>query len=640
MNNMLSVFEKITKQIINESKTKIVTHDIIQAWKQLFEIVKPELTKYVLYNSPSRDQINILFTMTTCKRLNLFKQTMNSIINSWQDLSLVDKFLIVDDNSSTTDRTEMVQLYPFVNFYMKNEEEKGHRTSMNIIYDKIIKSDPNYWIHIEDDFLFFVPMSYITTAIKGLDVLDMFNVKQIMFNRNYAETIDQINMPGNITYSDNNYSLHDYKVNGIYSQYWPNYSFRPSLIDVSAIKDIGNFDSPNTFFELDYAKKWTQKGYRTAFYNSITNIHIGRLCNTPGDNAYTLNETDQFNSNQFNNNQTNKNQSDTCQANKSHFNTEYAKVDKLMSGTDMNIKVINLKERTDRLNQVTTILNDAGIMFDRFEAVNGKEIVMTQDLVTLFRHNDFDYRRGVIGCALSHYRLWQELLKDSVDYYIILEDDVTFCNNFKDKLMLLTSHVDEYGLIFAGYHMNPTDKKLNSKYYEESDLLEIQELNTACYLGGTHCYIVSKKAAQKLLDYIEINGIRKGIDILMTKVQDKIKVYETYPFIAFADWVNEGNGVNSDIQYDYTPVPVHVSDNYIFLQGLDQMGNDAYHANGSVSKYDYERIAISIPGCVAFNTLGYFKNNITNLITSPYFSSTDGIYVLRDYYFDVFKKKG
>jgi hypothetical protein len=59
---------------------------------------------------------------------------------------------------------------------------------------------------------------------------------------------------------------------------------------------LGNYDSSNTFFEKDYAQKWTDRGYRSAFLNRITCRHIGKLIGETGKlNAYQLNNIGQFN---------------------------------------------------------------------------------------------------------------------------------------------------------------------------------------------------------------------------------------------------------------------------------------------------------------------------------------------------------
>ena len=78
-----------------------------------------------------------MITFTTCKRLDLFKQTINSILNHWTDKDKIDYWFCVDDNSSETDRIEMKELYPWIEYYLKTYEEKGHRKSMNIIWNKL-----------------------------------------------------------------------------------------------------------------------------------------------------------------------------------------------------------------------------------------------------------------------------------------------------------------------------------------------------------------------------------------------------------------------------------------------------------------------------------------------------------------------
>jgi hypothetical protein len=77
--------------------------------------------------------------------------------------------------------------------------------------------------------------------------------------------------------------------------YWPHYSLHPSVTRASKILELGNYDSPNKFFERDYADRYFAKGYMTAFFNSIYSIHIGKQhWEKDGKNAYALNEVPQF----------------------------------------------------------------------------------------------------------------------------------------------------------------------------------------------------------------------------------------------------------------------------------------------------------------------------------------------------------
>ena len=48
-----------------------------------------------------------MFSITTCKRFDLFEKTINSFIQCCKDVLLIDKWLCIDDNSSDTDREKM-----------------------------------------------------------------------------------------------------------------------------------------------------------------------------------------------------------------------------------------------------------------------------------------------------------------------------------------------------------------------------------------------------------------------------------------------------------------------------------------------------------------------------------------------------
>jgi hypothetical protein len=101
-----------------------------------------------------KEKINVFLTMTSCKRFDLFEKTVQSILHTWKDIDQVDAWFCVDDNSSEEDCEKMKQ-YSWIDYYRKGPSEKGHRTSMNLIWNKLQEVKPTYWIHIEDDFLFY-----------------------------------------------------------------------------------------------------------------------------------------------------------------------------------------------------------------------------------------------------------------------------------------------------------------------------------------------------------------------------------------------------------------------------------------------------------------------------------------------------
>jgi GR25 family glycosyltransferase involved in LPS biosynthesis len=322
------------------------------------------------------------------------------------------------------------------------------------------------------------------------------------------------------------------------------------------------------------------------------------------------------------------------------------------------IKVVNLKRRNDRKKNVETIFNKINFEnYEFYEAIDGKNISPTLEIKNLFKDNDFCYRKCFIGCALSHYNIWNELLNDiDSDYYIIFEDDITlseyFYINFEKTKIYTENNLNIIDFLFLGYHTyNSNNLDINSYV---NDNFSIILCNRDNYLGGTFSYIITKNGAQKMLTYIENNGIKHGIDYVI-KINKNLNMYEVYPNIVFSKWVSNGcSNIDSDIQKDIECFNFdnieniiikkdedYLNDNinFIFIPNLDHQDNDIYF--NKLSLDEKFKHAEQDPNCSGFNTLGFFKNkiDIDNLKSSIYFKDGDGIYIKKSLYEDYLKKK-
>jgi len=240
-------------------------------------------------------RVRVMLTITTCKRLDLFQKTVRSMLNMWTDLGDVDFFFCVDDASSEEDRKAMVTEFPFFSYYMKTDEERGHRESMNIIWTKLNEVKPDYWIHLEDDWLYFRKKGYVKEAIQLLEKYESQDIHQVVFNRNYGVIYEDMDRVGGIDLGDA--ILHE-KRDGLVGKncgYWPHYSLQPSMVRARVILALGDYSSPNVFFERDYANKYFAAGYKTIFFPSMYSNHIGKQhWEKEGQNAYALNTVKQF----------------------------------------------------------------------------------------------------------------------------------------------------------------------------------------------------------------------------------------------------------------------------------------------------------------------------------------------------------
>ena len=322
------------------------------------------------------------------------------------------------------------------------------------------------------------------------------------------------------------------------------------------------------------------------------------------------------------------------------------------------IKVVNLKRRNDRKKNVETIFNKINFEnYDFYEAVDGKNISPTLEIKNLFKDNDFCYRKCFIGCALSHYNIWNELLNEiDSDYYIIFEDDITlseyFNSNFNKAKIYIENNLNTIDFLFLGYHTyNSNNLDINSY---SNDTFSVIPCNRDSYLGGTFSYIITKNGAQKMLEYIKNNGIKHGIDYVI-KINKNLNMYEVYPNIIFSKWVSNGySNIDSDIQKDIECFNFdniediivkkekdYLNDNinFVFIPNLDHQDNDIYF--NKLSLNEKFKLAEQDPGCSGFNTLGFFKNKIDvdNLKSSIYFKDGDGIYIKKSLYEDYLNKK-
>ena len=254
----------------------------------------------------------ITFTITSCKRLDLFKQSINSFINSCEDLNLISQWICIDDNSSKEDREEMKTLYPFFNFILKSEENKGHSKSMNLLLENVKNK---FFFQMEDDWIFFQKAPYLSRCLEILKEQEKYG--QVVINRNYAELADNnnIKIAGGFRKrtSKNNirYVLHEHYARGSKEEgdffqrnrdstsscYWPNFSLNPSLIKMEIFKDVGAFENV-PHFEMSFAHRYTSLGYQTCFLDGVYVSHIGRKNSERGNfetkNAYELNGLKQF----------------------------------------------------------------------------------------------------------------------------------------------------------------------------------------------------------------------------------------------------------------------------------------------------------------------------------------------------------
>lgn len=205
-----------------------------------------------------------------------------------------------------------------------------------------------------------------------------------------------------------------------------------------------------------------------------------------------------------------------------------------------NVYVINMDKDTERMKTVSNTLNTNNITFERFSAVNGAQLDQSERDKYLTKFCDLMVPNSVIGCAISHYKLWQKVVDENLDNVLIFEDDIFFIDNYEDVLKpaldQLPTNWDIFYLGCTGLcdkdkqYKNPFNLLFylfkNTKQEFHSDNLFVPE-----YGLSAHAYALSNKGCRKLLSIIK--RINHHIDTMIAMNANKLEIYACHPNIAY-----------------------------------------------------------------------------------------------------------
>ncbi|XP_026525051.1 procollagen galactosyltransferase 2 [Notechis scutatus] len=168
------------------------------------------------------------------------------------------------------------------------------------------------------------------------------------------------------------------------------------------------------------------------------------------------------------------------------------------------IFMINLKRRKDRRDRMLWTLYEQEIEVKLVEAVDGKMLNTSQlkalkiDMLPGYQdpYSSRVLTRGEIGCFLSHYYIWKEIVSREMEKCLVIEDDVRFEHQFKKKLTKLMDDIEraqlDWDLIYIG-------RKRMQVEHPEKAVPNVMNLVEADYSYWTLGYAVSLQGAQKLI---------------------------------------------------------------------------------------------------------------------------------------------
>ena len=206
---------------------------------------------------------------------------------------------------------------------------------------------------------------------------------------------------------------------------------------------------------------------------------------------------------------------------------------------NLNIYIVNLKERTDRKESISKLIEKCELPhqfklhINFIEASRGSELNKYKKWITydkyeslpnnIYKYWQRDIKTAEVGCFTSHHAIIKQIndkKNDENEVNLILEDDANFNEEFFTSLKKIYDELlisdQNWDLCYLGRN------KIKQNYESLSENIE-----TAGYSFNTHCYLLSNKGANK---------------IAQLSIKDKIIPYDE--FISALSWSHPRKELN------------------------------------------------------------------------------------------------
>jgi GR25 family glycosyltransferase involved in LPS biosynthesis len=210
-----------------------------------------------------------------------------------------------------------------------------------------------------------------------------------------------------------------------------------------------------------------------------------------------------------------------------------------MSSVDA-VYVINLDRSTLRWKFMSEQCQRVGLPARRVPAVDGATLSREELRGSATRFCQNFCTTSMLGCALSHIATWKRILEEGHDRALVMEDDAELVPTFAAGLRQALEDVpDDFDILVLGcFYLCAKDRnyswpmeiiRMFAPHGLRNDPRTWGSVFVPERFGGSHCYVVSKRGCQKLLEVIP----KASYQIDMEMNHPSLNVYAVSPDLAF-----------------------------------------------------------------------------------------------------------
>lgn len=222
--------------------------------------------------------------------------------------------------------------------------------------------------------------------------------------------------------------------------------------------------------------------------------------------------------------------------------TEETSVSSSTTQTPVPVWVVNLDKSTDRWHNCEEEFAKQDVIAERFPATLGKALTEDELQEKVTFGGRYFCTPGMLGCFMSHLRIWERVVKEGHEAAVALEDDVVLFSKFNERLATILKELPSdwdvcllgavgniqteyepfymklYGMLAGGGRASPGKTRGVS-----------ENLYVPYKPAGTHAYMVSQRGAKKLLEHFP--KARYHVDLTAWSLKS-LRLYAAKEFLA------------------------------------------------------------------------------------------------------------
>src|ERR1035437_1301877 len=180
---------------------------------------------------------------------------------------------------------------------------------------------------------------------------------------------------------------------------------------------------------------------------------------------------------------------------------------------------VTLRETPKRKEEAEKYFDQIGLKAEFFYGIHGESFGLKTTIpnYAILPGRESFITQGAVGCLLSHLMLWNVLIHQPEDEFLILEDDVVFVDGFEEKFVKLKGELPaDWEMVYLGYLISGGTYGEGTTYVSENVII--------CKPVCTHAYMVKKSALKTLIETNQLAWNPLDIQIIERSLP-KLKYY-------------------------------------------------------------------------------------------------------------------